>query len=62
MAYTVLMTAVLVGSFALMFGLVKFSESIISSFFDPTIASIASFGLLMGILIVRPQGLLPYRM
>ena len=30
MAYTVLMTAVLVGSFALMFGLVKFSESIIS--------------------------------
>ena len=30
MASTVLMTAVLVGSFALMFGLVKFSEGIIS--------------------------------
>ena len=30
MAYTVFMTAVLVGSFALMFGLVKFSEGIIS--------------------------------
>jgi hypothetical protein len=29
MAYTVLMSAVLVGSFALMFGLVKFSEGII---------------------------------
>ena len=30
MAYTVFMTAVLVGGFALMFGLVKFSEGIIS--------------------------------
>jgi hypothetical protein len=30
MAYTVLMTVVLVGSFALMFGLVKFTERIIS--------------------------------
>ena len=30
MIYTALMTVVLVGSFALMFGLVKFSESIIA--------------------------------
>ena len=30
--------------------------------FDPTIASIASFVILMGILLVRPSGLLPYRM
>jgi branched-chain amino acid transport system permease protein len=50
-------TGTLAGGF-----IIGFSESIISSFFDPTIASIASFGLLMGILIVRPQGLLPYRM
>jgi hypothetical protein len=30
MAYTVLMTTVLMGSFALMFGLVRFSEGIIN--------------------------------
>jgi branched-chain amino acid transport system permease protein len=50
-------TGTLVGGF-----IIGFIESIGSSYFDPTIASIASFMILMGILVVRPSGLLPYRM
>jgi branched-chain amino acid transport system permease protein len=50
-------TGTLAGGF-----IIGFIESIVSSFFDPTIASIASFVILMGILLVRPSGLLPYRM
>jgi len=42
--------------------IIGFVESIISSLFDPTIASIASFGILMLILLVRPHGFLAYRM
>lgn len=47
----------LVGGF-----IIGFIESIMSSLFDPTIASIASFGILMLILLVRPHGFLAYRM
>ncbi len=50
-------TGTLAGGF-----IIGFIESIMSSFFDPTIASIASFGILMLILLVRPSGLLAYRM
>lgn len=50
-------TGTLVGGF-----IIGFIESMMGSFFDPTIASIVSFILLMGILLVRPSGLLPYRM
>jgi len=50
-------TGTLVGGF-----IIGFVESIVSSFFDPTIASIASFGILMVILLVKPYGLLAYRM
>jgi branched-chain amino acid transport system permease protein len=50
-------TGTLVGGF-----IIGFIESITGSFFDPTIASIVSFIILMGILLVRPSGLLPYRM
>lgn len=50
-------TGTLVGGF-----IIGFIESITGSFFDPTIASIVSFMILMGILLVRPSGLLPYRM
>ena len=50
-------TGTLVGGF-----LIGFIESITGSFFDPTIASIFSFVILMAILLIRPTGLLPYRM
>lgn len=42
--------------------IVGFTESIMGTFFDQVDASLATFGLLMLILIVRPSGLLPYRM
>ncbi len=42
--------------------IVGFTESIIGTFFDQVDASLATFGILMLILIVRPSGLLPYRM
>lgn len=50
-------TGTLVGGF-----IIGFIESIAGSFFDPTIASIFSFVILMAILLIRPTGLLPYRM
>jgi len=50
-------TGTLVGGF-----IIGFIESITASFYDPTIASIVSFVILMGILLVRPSGILPYRM
>lgn len=50
-------TGTLVGGF-----IIGFIESIMGTLFDPTIASIVSFVILMGILLVRPSGLLPYRM
>ena len=50
-------TGTLVGGF-----IIGFIESITGTLFDPTIASIVSFVILMGILLVRPSGLLPYRM
>ena len=50
-------TGTLVGGF-----IIGFIESIASSFFDNTIGSIFSFVILMGILLVRPSGLFPYRM
>jgi len=42
--------------------IIGFTESIVGTFFDPVDASLVSFGLLMLILLVRPSGLLPYRM
>jgi branched-chain amino acid transport system permease protein len=50
-------TGTLVGGF-----IIGFVESVMGSVFDPTIASIASFGILMLILLVRPSGLLAHRM
>jgi branched-chain amino acid transport system permease protein len=50
-------TGTLAGGF-----IIGFIESTVSSLFDPTIASIASFVILMAILLVRPSGLFPYRM
>lgn len=42
--------------------IVGFTESAVGTFFDQVDASLATFGLLMLILLVRPSGLLPYRM
>jgi branched-chain amino acid transport system permease protein len=50
-------TGTLVGGF-----IIGFVESVFGSFYDPTIASMVSFGILMAILLIRPSGLLPYRM
>ncbi len=50
-------TGTLVGGF-----IIGFIESITGSFFDPTIGGIFSFVILMAILLIRPTGLLPYRM
>ena len=50
-------TGTLVGGF-----IIGFIESIAGTLYDPTIASIVSFVILVGILLVRPSGLLPYRM
>jgi branched-chain amino acid transport system permease protein len=50
-------TGTLVGGF-----IIGFIESVAGSFYDPTIASMISFAILVGILLVRPSGLLPYRM
>jgi len=50
-------TGTLLGGF-----IIGFIESIAGSLFDPTIASIFSFIILMAILLFRPTGLLPYRM
>jgi len=50
-------TGTLVGGF-----IIGFIESVTGSLFAPTIASIVSFAILVAILLVRPTGLLPYRM
>lgn len=50
-------TGTLAGGF-----IIGFIESIMGTLYDPTIASIVSFVILVGILLVRPSGLLPYRM
>jgi branched-chain amino acid transport system permease protein len=50
-------TGTLLGGF-----IIGFTESIIGTFYDPVAASLVSFLFLMGILIVKPSGLLPYRM
>ncbi len=50
-------TGTLAGGF-----LIGFIESVAGSLYDPTIASIVSFIILVGILLVKPTGLLPYRM
>jgi len=50
-------TGTLAGGF-----IIGFIESVAGSLFDPTIASIFSFVLLIVILLIRPSGLLPYRM
>ncbi len=42
--------------------LVGFTESAVGTFFDQVDGSLATFALLMLILLVRPSGLLPYRM
>jgi branched-chain amino acid transport system permease protein len=42
--------------------IIGFTESIIGTFYDPVVASLVSGLFLMGILIVKPSGLLPYRM
>lgn len=42
--------------------IIGFTESIIGTLFDPVDASLATFGILMVVLLVRPSGLLPYRM
>lgn len=42
--------------------IIGFTESVIGTFYDPVVASLVSGLFLMGILIVKPSGLLPYRM
>ncbi len=42
--------------------IIGFTESVVGTLFDPVDASLASFGILMIILLIRPSGLLPYRM
>lgn len=42
--------------------IVGFTESIVGTFFDAVDASLATFAILMAILLFRPSGLLPYRM
>jgi branched-chain amino acid transport system permease protein len=41
---------------------IGFTESVVGTFWDPVAASLMSAVFLMAILIVRPAGLLPYRM
>ncbi len=50
-------TGTLVGGF-----LIGCTESLIGTLSDPVDASLATFGMLMAILLFRPSGLLPYRM
>ena len=42
--------------------IIGFTESIVGTFYDPVVASLVSALFLMTILIVKPSGLLPYRM
>lgn len=42
--------------------IIGFIESIVGTFYDPVVASLVSALVLMTILIVKPSGLLPYRM
>ncbi len=50
-------TGTLLGGF-----IIGFTESIVGTFYDPVVASLVSGLFLMGILIFKPSGLLPYRM
>lgn len=42
--------------------IIGFTESVVGTFYDPVAASLVSFLFLIAILVVRPSGLLPYRM
>jgi branched-chain amino acid transport system permease protein len=50
-------TGTLLGGF-----IIGFTESIVGTFYDPVVASLVSAVFLMAILIVKPSGLLAYRM